>query len=125
MLDRATLQTLTTKLDQNAISLAEAKKFVKTSYGKDVKGATRDQFIRNLAKEIDGAAQPSQNGFLFGAPMPTHAFKVRVIDGQGEGHVTYSVDAADRAEAFKAMLARLDESGSLPYLIALEYLGTK
>lgn len=123
MLDRATLQALTTKLDQNAISLADAKKFVKTNYGKDVKGATRDQFIRNLAKEIDGPAQPSQNGFLFGAP--THVFKVRVIDGQGEGHVTYSVDAADRAAAFKAMLARLDESGSLPYLIGLEYLGTK
>jgi len=112
-------------LTRNAISLTEAKKFVKTNYGKDVKGATRDQFIRNLAKEIDGPAQASPNGFLFGAPMPTHILKVRLIEGQGEGHVTFSIEAADRAEAFKTMLARLAENGALPYLIALEYRGTK
>jgi hypothetical protein len=63
MLDRATIQLLTTKLDLNAITLADAKTFVRTNYGKDVKGATREQFIRNLAKEInDGAtAQATQS----------------------------------------------------------------
>lgn len=50
MFDRATLQLLTTKLDLKAISLGDAKKFVKANYGIDVKGATRDQFIRNASK---------------------------------------------------------------------------
>lgn len=52
MFDRATLQLLATKLDAKAITLADAKRFVKANYGFDVKGATRDQFIRNAAKEV-------------------------------------------------------------------------
>lgn len=53
MLDRVTLQLLATKLDARAITLADARKFVQTNYRVEVKGATRDQFIRNLAKAID------------------------------------------------------------------------
>lgn len=50
MFDHATLQMLATKLDTKAITLAYAKRFVKVNYGFDVKGVTRDQFIRNAAK---------------------------------------------------------------------------
>lgn len=116
MLDRATLQTLTTNLDTNAITLAAAKTFVRTNYGKAVKGATRDQFIRNLAREIDGAAMQADAGPLFAMPSAdaVHAFKVRIAEGQGEGHVTFTVQAADRGAAFKRMVSRLDENGTLP-----------
>lgn len=55
MFDRATLQLLATKLDTNAITLKEAKRFVLANYGLRVAGATRTQFIRNAAKCVPAA----------------------------------------------------------------------
>lgn len=52
MFDRATLQLIVTKLDTKAVTLSDAKRFVKSNYGFEVKGATRDQFIRNAAKHV-------------------------------------------------------------------------
>lgn len=50
-MDRATLQTITTKLDTKALTLKEAKEFAKR-FGAKVEGRTRDQFLKSLARQV-------------------------------------------------------------------------
>lgn len=44
-----TLQTLTTKLDLNQITLKAAKAWVWQTYQWDIGGRTKDEFLRNAA----------------------------------------------------------------------------
>lgn len=46
-----TLQTIITKLDLNAITLKDAKAFSRR-FGYKADGRTKQQFIKNLTKEI-------------------------------------------------------------------------
>lgn len=58
MIDSQTVQALATKLDTCAMTLAEAKTWVKRTYGVTVMARTRDQFIR----EVAALASPEPNG---------------------------------------------------------------
>jgi hypothetical protein len=55
-MDRATLQTLTTKLDTHAITLKEAKEWVKRAYNMDIPARTKEQFLRSVAVRVQGGA---------------------------------------------------------------------
>lgn len=55
MLDAITLQTLATKLDTRAITLKEAKAWVKATYNIEVKGHNKDTWLRNLYRYVKDA----------------------------------------------------------------------
>jgi hypothetical protein len=50
-MDRQTFQTIVTKLDTGAITLKEAKEFVRR-LGAKPEGRTKEQFIRSLYRQL-------------------------------------------------------------------------
>jgi hypothetical protein len=54
ILTRSTLQTLTTNLDLNYMSLKAAKTYL-SAYGATIDGATKSAFLRNLAAAVSVA----------------------------------------------------------------------
>lgn len=53
---RDTVQALADKLDRNAISLRDAKEWVRTTYRIESAAQTKTQFIREMARLADGGA---------------------------------------------------------------------
>jgi len=51
ILTRSTLQTLTTNLDLNYMSLQAAKTYL-SAYGANIGGATKSAFLKNLAAAV-------------------------------------------------------------------------
>lgn len=107
-IDRCTAQTLTTKLDTNAISLKEAKQFV-ARLGVDIVGRTKEQFIRNLNR----AAPPSWHVSLETAidlatkaaddyTLPQTVY--RNADTCGWANTNFLAPVLDRSELFVTIL---------------------
>lgn len=76
MFDRFTIQTLATKLDAKAITLKEAKEWVKRTYGKDIPGRTKDQFIRNASKQVADQSQKETAAEIFAQGVRSAGYKV-------------------------------------------------
>lgn len=55
MIDKMTVQTLTTKLDLNHITPKAAKEHLKKFCGLNVSGRTREDVIRAMNRELRGA----------------------------------------------------------------------
>ena len=51
-LDRATMQTITTKLDLGHITVKEAKRFLRVNYGLSFVARTRDQLVRKMGQYL-------------------------------------------------------------------------
>lgn len=62
MFDKHTFQVIVTKLDLNAVTLSEAKKYAER-FGAKPEGRTKAQFIKSLAKQIEHS-----NGYQPDAP---------------------------------------------------------
>jgi hypothetical protein len=56
ILTRDTLQTIVTNLDRNLMSLKAAKTYF-SAYGVEVKGNTKERFIKNLSEMVKNANQ--------------------------------------------------------------------
>ena len=52
ILTRSILQTMTTNLDRNLMTLKAAKNYF-SAYGVEIKGNTKERFIKNLAIEVN------------------------------------------------------------------------
>lgn len=52
ILTRSTLQTITTNLDRNLMTLKAAKNYF-SAYGVEIKGNTKEKFLKNLATEVN------------------------------------------------------------------------
>lgn len=80
MIDAQTVQTLATKLDTRAMTLAEAKTWLMRTYGVTAAARTRDQFIRNVAalasSEPNGASTVGLGFGRVGLPEQQAAISV-------------------------------------------------
>ena len=56
MFDRATLQLLVTRLDTNAVTLKDAKAWLKSTYGLTFVARTREQLIRKCGEYLRAKA---------------------------------------------------------------------
>ena len=52
ILTRSILQTMTINLDRNLMTLKAAKNYF-SAYGVEIKGDTKERFIKNLAIEVN------------------------------------------------------------------------
>ena len=60
MFDRSTLQLLVTKLDTNAVTLKDAKAWLKSTYGLYFASRTRAQLIRECGRHLQALGRSSR-----------------------------------------------------------------
>ena len=60
ILTRATMQSIITNLDRNLMTLKAAKNYF-SAYGVEIKGRTKEQFIKNLSKAVSDSSDEVVN----------------------------------------------------------------